>query len=95
MKVYLLLLPLTLLAWINPAKAQIIPDGSVGSIVTPSGISSDTIDGGALRGNNLFHSFSEFNINSGRGVYFNQTVDVSNIFTRVTGTNPSNTADCR
>ncbi|BAZ17984.1 filamentous hemagglutinin outer membrane protein [Calothrix sp. NIES-4071] len=90
MKVYLSLLPLTLLVWINPAKAQIIPDGSVGTIVTPNGISSDRIDGGALSGNNLFHSFSEFNINSGRGVYFNPTLDVTNIFTRVTGANPSN-----
>lgn len=90
MKVYLSLLPLALFAWILPVKAQIIPDGSVGSVVTPNGISNDRIDGGALRGNNLFHSFSEFNINNGRGVYFNQTLDVNNIFTRVTGTNPSN-----
>lgn len=88
MKVYLSLLPLMVLTWLLPAKAQIIPDSSVGSIVTPNGILSDRIDGGALSGNNLFHSFSEFNINSGRGVYFNQTVDVNNIFTRVTGTNP-------
>lgn len=74
---------------LQAAYAQIIPDSTVGTIVAPIGISSDIINGGALRGNNLFHSFSEFNINTGRGVYFTNPTDVTNIFTRVTGANPS------
>ena len=55
--------------------AQIIPDNSLGaesSVVTPDrikGIESKRISGGAVRGNNLFHSFSEFNIGEGRGGY--------------------------
>ncbi|RUT02893.1 hypothetical protein DSM106972_058130 [Dulcicalothrix desertica PCC 7102] len=55
-----------------------------------NGVLSDKIEGGAQSGNNLFHSFSEFNINTGRGVYFTNPTDVTNIFTRVTGANLSN-----
>ena len=46
--------------------AQIVPDNTLdteGSAVTPdfiNGIPSDRIDGGATRGTNLFHSFSDF-----------------------------------
>ena len=48
--------------------AQIVPDRSLGSessVVTPEvikGIPSDRIDGGAIRGSNLFQSFQEFNV---------------------------------
>lgn len=48
------------------------------------------INGGAVRGPNLFHSFSEFNVGEGRAVYFANPVNVINIFSRVTGNNPSN-----
>lgn len=51
----------------------------------------DTITGGALRNTNLFHSFSEFNVDAGREVYFApNNVEIQNILTRVTGNNPSN-----
>lgn len=70
--------------------AQITPDTTVGTQVTPNvninGVLSDVINGGAIRGNNLFHSFSEFNIDSGRGAYFTNPIEVTNILTRVTGT---------
>lgn len=82
----------------NRALAQVTPDGSLGaepSVVTPNvdinGIPSDRIDGGATRGANLFHSFSEFNvIEAGRGVYFTNPEGIQNILSRVTGTNLSN-----
>ncbi|MCV3215755.1 filamentous hemagglutinin N-terminal domain-containing protein [Plectonema radiosum NIES-515] len=78
----------------TPALGQITPDSSLGTTVTTSelinGVLSDRINGGTIRGNNLFHSFSEFNINTGRGAYFTNPDGVSNIFSRVTGTNPSN-----
>jgi filamentous hemagglutinin family protein len=45
---------------------------------------SDRIDGGALRGSNLFHSFQRFDIETGRSVYFNDQ-GAANIFSRVTG----------
>jgi filamentous hemagglutinin family protein len=73
--------------------AQVIPDASLRSVVTPNqlinGVVSDRIDGGALRGNNLFHSFSIFSINTDKSAYFSNPTDVTNIFTRVTGNNTS------
>ena len=78
------------------AVAQIIPDTTLGnesSTVTQGVIKelpSAIIQGGAIRGSNLFHSFQEFNINSGQGAYFTSTPQIENILTRVTGNNPSN-----
>ena len=85
--------PLVLLSISQKAIAQIIPDGSLGtesSIVVPLDGLSDRIDGGAIRGGNLFHSFGEFNIDAGRGAFFSNPTAVENILTRVTGGNPSN-----
>ncbi|NQE36049.1 filamentous hemagglutinin N-terminal domain-containing protein [Microcoleus asticus] len=81
-----------------PSKtfAQIIPDNTLGpesSRTVPDTINnlpSDRITGGATRGVNLFHSWREFNIREGRGAYFENPSGISNIFTRVTGGNPSN-----
>jgi filamentous hemagglutinin family protein len=77
--------------------AQILPDntlGAEGSVVTPNvsiqGIQGDRIDGGATRGANLFHSFQDFNVGEGRGVYFANPTGTENILTRVTGSNASN-----
>ena len=93
-----------LLSWDFPIQAQVVPDrtlGSESSVVTPNvnirGIPSDApegaatlrIDGGAVRGGNLFHSFQEFNIDVGRGVYFSNPDNIINILTRVTGGNIS------
>ncbi|MEG3864513.1 S-layer family protein [Microcoleus sp. Z1_B2] len=87
--VFLLLFPF-------PAVAQFVPDNSLGtesSRTVPDTINnlpSDRIEGGATRGVNLFHSFQEFNIREGRGAYFARPNGIANIFTRVTGSNPSN-----
>lgn len=79
------------------ALGQITPDTTLGaetSIVIPNfsqgGIPSNRIEGGAIRGINLFHSFEEFNIEVGRGAYFNNPSGIENILSRVTGSNPSN-----
>ncbi|MFB2897433.1 filamentous hemagglutinin N-terminal domain-containing protein [Aerosakkonemataceae cyanobacterium BLCC-F50] len=76
--------------------AQSIVDTSLGaesSVITPnvnvSGVSADRIDGGVIRGANLFHSFREFNVGNGQRVYFTNPAGIENIFTRVTGSNPS------
>ncbi len=76
--------------------AQLTPDNTLGteaSKLTPNvlinGASADLINGGALRGSNLFHSFSEFNIKDGQRVYFANPSGVVNILTRVTGSNAS------
>ncbi len=72
-------------------SAQLIPDSTLGprssTIVTKGSI--HTIDGGALNGGNLFHSFRDFNVEAGQSVYFN-VPGVDNILTRVTGPNASN-----
>ena len=76
--------------------AQITPDQSLGnenSIIIHEqvikNIPSDLIEGGAVRGGNLFHSFTEFNINEGRGAYFSNPAGIENILTRITGNNLS------
>jgi large exoprotein involved in heme utilization and adhesion len=77
----------------NDALAQITPDATLGaepSIVTPldaQGLPVDRIDGGAIRGTNLFHSFLEFNVATDRGAYFFSPANIQNILTRVTGGN--------
>jgi filamentous hemagglutinin family protein len=82
----------------NSALAEIRPDGSLGGTeqsqvrggVQVRGLLGDLIQGGAVRGNNLFHSFSEFNVNDGQRVYFANPGGIENIISRVTGNNPSN-----
>ncbi|MCP6760154.1 MAG: filamentous hemagglutinin N-terminal domain-containing protein [Fischerella sp. CENA71] len=78
------------------ALAQITPDDTLGnerSIITPNvdikGAAADQIDGGAIRGSNLFHSFREFNIKDGQRVYFSNPAGINNILSRVTGNDPS------
>jgi filamentous hemagglutinin family protein len=80
----------------NSALAQISPDETLGverSVITPNvnikGAAADQIDGGAIRGSNLFHSFREFNIGDGQRVYFSNPSGINNILGRVTGNNPS------
>ncbi len=80
----------------NCSLTQPIPDSTLGvesSVVTPkviNGIPSDQIDGGAIRGANLFHSFEQFSVITGHTAYFNNTPDIKNIISRVTGGSVSN-----
>ncbi|MDF5713834.1 MAG: filamentous hemagglutinin N-terminal domain-containing protein [Rhizonema sp. NSF051] len=72
-------------------SAQIVPDATLGrerSQVTPQGV-RDLITGGAIRDTTLFHSFREFNVNNGQQVYFAPANGITNIFTRVSGSNIS------
>ncbi len=76
--------------------AQITPDSTLGadpSVLTRNAqignFSANRIDGGVQRGTNLFHSFLEFNVDQGQRVYFANPAGIENIFSRVTGTNPS------
>ncbi|MHC5856344.1 two-partner secretion domain-containing protein [Nostoc sp.] len=78
---------------IQPTFAQLIPDNSLGqerSQIIPLNPNNDRIEGGASRGTNLFHSFQDFNVGEGRGVYFANPQGITNIFSRVTGENSSN-----
>jgi filamentous hemagglutinin family protein len=69
-----------------------VPDDTLGNensrVESLGGI--DAITGGAGRGLNLFHSFREFNVGAGRGVYFfAPSAEIQNILARVTGGNRS------
>ncbi|MEM7761066.1 MAG: filamentous hemagglutinin N-terminal domain-containing protein, partial [Cyanobacteria bacterium P01_A01_bin.40] len=76
--------------------AQIEPDTSLGqetSIVIPDVVVknaiADYLEGGAVRGNNLFHSFTEFNVPELERVFFASPEGIDNILSRVTGNNVS------
>ncbi len=80
-----------LIGWTNwgAAQSQPLADDTLGnerSIVMPldSSTPGDRIEGGARRGDNLFHSLQQLNIDTGRSVYFSDP-GVDNIITRVTG----------
>jgi filamentous hemagglutinin family protein len=75
------------------AQAQIVPDETLGSeqsSIAPRVLGGDLIEGGAIRGSNLFHSFRNFNVGDGTKVYFANPTGIQNILTRVTGSNASN-----
>ncbi len=69
-----------------PVKAQIIPDRTANTILFSTG-NGITIEGGTVLAGNLFHSFSEFSVPNGSEAFFNNSNDIVNIFSRVTGGN--------
>ena len=71
------------------AVAQITPDGTTTTTVTPIDTGLQ-IDNGNRAGGNLFHSFGDFSVDIGREAFFNNANDIVNIFSRVTGGNISN-----
>jgi filamentous hemagglutinin family protein len=76
------------------AYGQIVRDGSLGQTAGPLTGPNFTIDvqnpGAQIRGANLFHSFSDFNVNTGQSATFTGPSNISNIINRVTGANLSN-----
>ena len=73
-----------------PAYGQIVQDSNFGKKIEIDSISNiTTISNGITGGNNLFYSFSDFNVDSNRKVFF---IDpgVNNIVALITGKNRSN-----
>jgi len=80
------------LLFASASNGQIVPDQT---LPTPSkintvGCTNCIIEGGTLRGTNLFHSFQEFSVPSGGSAFFNNPAAIANILTRVTGSSISN-----
>jgi filamentous hemagglutinin family protein len=65
-------------------QAGIHPDGTMGSVVSLSGLDY-SITGGTQAGSNLFHSFSVFDVHLGESATFNGPAAITNIIGRVTG----------
>lgn len=75
------------------AWAQVTPDASLRnetSIVVEENSPIDLeIRGGARRGQNIFHSFLEFNVPENGSVYFSDSPNFQRVITRVTGDSTS------
>lgn len=75
------------LSFISNVYAEVIVDGSLGGgsqVVTgPKHVINEGL--GARQGANLFHSFSQFNINAGEEAHFTTNNPTQNILARVTG----------
>lgn len=68
------------------ADAQVVLDGTMGAIGEVTGPLYDIKETyGQKAGANLFHSFSQFDINTGETANFGVSSDVQNIISRVTG----------
>ena len=77
----------------SAVKSQIIPDQTLGeesTIIRNIDQLKKQIEGGTIRGSNLFHSLQEFNITENQSVYFTNPTGIENILTRITGNNASN-----
>ncbi|MFL9458304.1 hypothetical protein AB0758_45715 [Tolypothrix bouteillei VB521301_2] len=69
---------LSVLHCAQPIAAQVVPDRTlpVAEQTLVTGNANFQIDGGARRGGNLFHSFSQFSIPTGGSAFFNNAADV-------------------
>ncbi|MGD2180673.1 filamentous hemagglutinin N-terminal domain-containing protein [Lusitaniella coriacea] len=70
----------------STVNAQVVPDGTLRNNSTVNFAGAQwNITGGETLGNNLFHSFSTFNVGTGETAFFNNAATLQNIIARVTG----------
>ena len=74
----------------DSSQAQVTDDGSLPTNVNTSDNLNFNITGGKQVGDKLFHSFSQFSVPTGGSANFNNTQNIQNIFSRVTGDSISN-----
>ncbi|MGD9729334.1 MAG: filamentous hemagglutinin N-terminal domain-containing protein, partial [Nitrospiraceae bacterium] len=79
--------------WAGQAASQIVRDGSLGQTQGALSGPQYAIDvqnaAQQIRGTNLFHSFSDFNVHTGQTATFTGPSSIANIINRVTGSNLS------
>ena len=89
MNLYLVgLYSLGLISIATSVKGEIIPDGSLPTNVQKTGNTTE-ITGGRQAGSNLFHSFQDFAVHTNNTAFFNNSIDIDSILSRVTGGNIS------
>lgn len=79
---------LSVLVFVLPAYAQIVPDGTLGTQVNGvcSGVGGTcNITNGSIRGSNLFHSFQQFSLPNGDIANVQTLPAIQNVIVRVTG----------
>jgi filamentous hemagglutinin family protein len=69
----------------TPSNRTPQQDNSIGTIVNPTGTNNFNITGGLQRGQNLFHSFTDFSVPTGGAANFTNPAGNQSIITRVTG----------
>ncbi|ACK69290.1 filamentous hemagglutinin family outer membrane protein [Gloeothece citriformis PCC 7424] len=74
----------------STSLAQIESDNTLSTHVITINNQQFTITGGTQAGGNLFHSLREFSVPAGGEAFFDNSLDVQNIITRVTGSSISN-----
>jgi filamentous hemagglutinin family protein len=77
-------------AGVQSSRSQVVLDGKFGTSGALAGPNFDVhATLGATRGNNLFHSFAQFDLKPGDTATFSGPANIQNILSRVTGGSPS------
>lgn len=75
---------------IGSAQAQVVTDGTLGAVTNLAGPQFQIGEGlGRRVGDNLFHSFRQFDIAAGQGATFLGAPNILNVIARITGGQPS------